>query len=63
MRDGLAQFMEREEKLCFYKLGDKNARRAVMFSWRKSAERSKPTRAFLRYVTGEEDEQGPVSQE
>lgn len=63
LRDGLAQFMEREEKLCFYKLGDKNARRAVMFSWRKSAERSKPTRAFLRYVTGEEDEQGPVSEE
>lgn len=53
LRDGLARFMERDEKLCFYKLGDQHARRAVMFSWRKSAEQSKPARAFLQYITGE----------
>ena len=53
LRDGLAQFMQQDVPLCFYKINDKNAKRAVLLSWKKSSELSKPARAFLHYVTQE----------
>lgn len=53
LRDGLAQFMQQEEPLCFYKINDKHAKRAVILSWKKTEDLSKAADAFLRYVTQE----------
>ena len=53
LRDGVARFLEEDDRLIFYKLGDEEARRAVLLSWRKSAELSRPAQALVRFLTGE----------
>lgn len=58
LRDGMARFMEPDAQLCFYKLRDPNARRAVMVSWRKAAELAPAAAAFLDYLTGETGQSG-----
>ena len=52
LRDGMAQIMEGDDRLIFYKLADEAARRAVLLSWRKSAELSRPAKALLGFLTG-----------
>ena len=47
--------MPQDVPLCFYKIDDKNAKRAVILSWKKTAELSKAACAFLRYVTQEQN--------
>lgn len=53
LRDGLAQFMQQDVPLCFYKINDKHAKRAVILSWKKTTKLSRPASAFLRHVTQE----------
>lgn len=53
LRDGLAQFMQQDVPLCFYKINDKHAKRAVILSWKKTTKLSRSASAFLRYVTQE----------
>ena len=52
LRDGMAQIMGGDDRLIFYKLADEAARRAVLLSWRKSAELSRPAKALLGFLTG-----------
>ena len=55
LRDKMAQLPEADQgRLLFYKLGDADARRSVLLSWRRSAELSRPARSLLRFLTGRE---------
>lgn len=50
LRDGMAQIMEDDHRLFLYKLADPQARRAVLFSWRKPDPLSRPAQALLNFL-------------
>ena len=54
LRDGMARFMGDDSSLVFYKLGDDEARRAVLLSWRRSADLSRPAQTLLHFLTGQD---------
>lgn len=59
LRDGIVQLDEQDGRLCFYKLGDPEARREVFLSWRRAAPLSRQAEAFLAFLTGEDGGSGP----